>query len=430
MPDTSIVSIRGLRIWDSRGHPTVETEVRLAGGAVGRAAAPAGASRGEGEAVELRDGGKRFGGRDVLGAVREVEGTVARALQGRDATDQEDVDAVLAEIGGEGFRTIGGNTACAVSLAVLDAAAGATGAPRWKLLAGNEAPLLPLPEVQIVGGGAHAAGRLDVQDIMVMPVGADNFEEALVWTAEVYRATAEILADEGKLAGVADEGGFWPLVQGNREALALVTRAIERANFRPGEDIVLSLDIAANQLFSDGLYRLGLENETLEPEAFAGRVLEWCHDFPIASVEDPLAEHDLEGTAQFTKALGRRVQVVGDDLLVTDAKRVHRAAAMGAVNALLVKPNQAGTVSRAKAALVAAREQGWGTIVSARSGETEDVSVAHLAVGWSAGQMKVGSFARSERMAKWNEVLRIERESGGKERFAGRAALAPLDCDS
>lgn len=424
MAETTIAAVDACRVWDSRGRPTVEAEVLLAGGARGRAAAPAGASTGSGEARDLRDGGPRLGGLDVTAALAAVRGEVADELRGADAADQEAVDGILEDIGGEGFRDIGGNAACAVSLAVLDAAANAAGTPRWRLLVGDAKPLLPLPEIQLVGGGAHAARALDIQDVMVMPVGADCFEAALQMAADVYGAAGRILSERGLLAGVADEGGYWPAFRGNREALEFAVRAVEAAGLRPGDDMALSLDIAATQLRDGGRYRLPLDGTEHEPEGFAEVVLGWCRDFPVASVEDPLAEDDAEGMADFTEALGGRAQVVGDDFLVTDADRVRRAAGAGGATALLVKPNQAGTVTRAKEALDAAREAGWATIVSARSGETEDVSVAHLAVGWAAGQLKVGSFARSERMAKWNECVRIERSARGEARFAGREALA------
>ena len=423
MPDTTIRGVQGRRIWDSRGHPTVEADVILAGGTRGRAAAPAGASRGGGEATDLRDGGAALGGRDVAGALRALNGPVRDALMGVDAADQPAVDRILAELGGEGFAKIGGNTSTAVSLAVLDAAARAHGLARWELLAGDSAPLLPLPEIQLLGGGAHAARALDLQDIMVMPVGASSFAEALRITGETYRAAGQLLADAGRLAGVADEGGYWPVFDSNREALAFAVRSIEAAGLRPGTDMALSLDIAANQLHDNGRYRLRLEDRELEPGAFADELLGWCREFPVISIEDPLAEDDGDGMVRFVAAVDGRAQVVGDDFLVTDADRTTAAAEARAATALLVKPNQAGTVTRSREALDAALAAGWGTIVSARSGETEDVSVTHLAIGWQAGQMKVGSFARSERMAKWNEALRIEERAGADARFAGRAAV-------
>ena len=421
---TAIASVRGRRVWDSRGRPTVEAEVALAGGARGRAIAPAGASRGTHEAVDLRDGGARLGGMDVAGAVANVNGAIARALAGMDARDQAAVDAALAALDGTPDRSrLGGNATTAVSLAVLHAAAAGAGVPVYRQLMGPGPIRLPLPEIQIFGGGAHAGRRVDVQDFMVMALGAASFAQALEMTAEVYRAAGELMRDAGKLAGVADEGGWWPAFDANDEALDWLVRAIERAGFTPGEEVAISLDIAASEFGRNGRYRLGLEGRELDSDGMGEMLERWLARYPIVSIEDPLAEDDADGLARFTRAVGDRVQVIGDDFLVTNAARVAAAAARGACNAVLVKPNQAGTVTDARAALDAGRRVQWGTIVSARSGETEDVSIAHLAVGWDAGQLKVGSFARSERMAKWNEVLRIEEAEGANARFAGRAAL-------
>ena len=420
----TIERVSARRVWDSRGRPTVEAEVRLAGGVVGRAAAPAGASTGSGEAVDLRDGGASFGGYGVTAAVRNVNGEIARALRGRDAADQAGLDQVLTDLDGTEDRgRLGGNALVAVSLAALHAAAGAAGRPPWRHLLGGGPVLLPLPEIQIFGGGAHAGRRVDVQDFMVLPAGAQSFTEALDWTAEVYRAAGARMADAGRLHGVADEGGYWPAFDSNEEALEFLLRAIEDAGRTPGDEVAVALDVAASEFCRDGRYRLGLERRELDADGLAELLIGWLDRFPIASLEDPLAEDDAAGMRRFTAAVGDRVQIVGDDYLVTSAARVAQAAADGACNALLVKPNQAGTVTAARAALEAARDAGFATIVSARSGETEDVTVAHLAVGWRAGQLKVGSFARSERMAKWNEVLRIEEQAGGAATFAGARAL-------
>jgi len=419
-----IRSVRARQIWDSRGRPTVEAEIGLAGGAVGRASAPAGASRGTHEAVDLRDGGTRFGGFGVDRALAAVNGEIARALAGRDVRDQSGLDAALAELDGTpNFSRLGGNAAVAVSLAALHAAAAAEGVPLWRWLARGAVPRLPLPEVQIFGGGAHAGRRTDVQDFMVMTPRAGSVRRALELTAEIYRAAGELMAATGRLAGVADEGGWWPMFASNEEALETLTASIERAGLRPAEDAFISLDVAANELAAGGIYRLPLDGAQLTSEGMVERVAAWASRFPILSIEDPVGQDDLAGMALATARLGAGVQLIGDDLLVTSAERVRRAADAGACNALLVKVNQAGTVSRAAEALEAARSRGWATIVSARSGETEDVSIAHLAVGWDAGQLKVGSFARSERMAKWNELLRIEEQMGADARFAGAGAL-------
>jgi enolase len=425
MSDTAIVRVQGRRVWDSRGRPTVEAEVTLADGSAGRAIAPAGASRGSGEAVDLRDGGAAQGGLDVSRAVAHVRDELAFALAGLDALDQAAVDAAIVAADGTPDKSrLGGNACIAASLAVLHAAAAAHRQPLWRYLAAGGPLTVPLPEIQIFGGGAHAGRRVDVQDFMVMPVGARTFADALAMTAEVYRAAGLLMQEAGRLAGVADEGGYWPQFATNEEALDWLMRSIERAGFAPGAEVAISLDIAASEFGRGGRYRLGLEGRELDADAMSEMLCGWLDRYPIASIEDPLAEDDSAGLARFTRAVGDRVQIIGDDFLVTSAARVREAAAMGACNALLVKPNQAGTVTETRAAMDAARAAGWRTVVSARSGETEDVSIAHLAVGWNAGQLKVGSFARSERMAKWNEVLRIEEALGGEARFAGAQALA------
>jgi enolase len=423
--DTSIVSIRSRRVWDSRGRPTIEAEVGLACGASGRAIAPAGASRGSHEAIDLRDGGAALGGYDVGKARSAVSGEIARALQGMDATAQAAVDAALIALDGTANKArLGGNTTVAVSMAVLHAAAAAHGVPLYAWLADGRPLRLPLPEVQIFGGGAHAGRRIDIQDLMVMAPRAQSFDEAMFITAEVYRAAGMLMAEQGRLSGVADEGGWWPQFASNEEALQTLVASIERAGYIPGDDVVLSLDIAASELYADGYYTLGLEKKRLDADAMSQMLLGWIADYPIASIEDPLAEHDTAGLARFTRAAGEKIQIIGDDFLVTSAARVRAAAAAGACNAVLLKPNQAGTITETRAALDAARAAGWATIVSARSGETEDTTIVHLATGWDAGQLKVGSFARSERMAKWNEALRIEEALGSATRFAGGAALA------
>lgn len=424
MTDTTITRVHGRRVWDSRGRPTVEVEVKLAGGVVGRAIAPAGASRGSNEAVDLRDGGTVLGGMNVARAVAYVNGEIARRLEGRNALRQAEIDDELIQLDGTPNKgRLGGNATIATSMAVLHAAAGAHRMPLHAFLAQGKAVRLPLPEIQIFGGGAHAGRRVDVQDFMVMPLGAHSFDAALVMVAEVYRAAGELMQEAGLLQGVADEGGFWPAFGSNEEALTMLMRAIERAGLRPLEDIGISLDIAASEFGSNGRYRLGLESRELDSDGMCELLLSWIDRYPIVSVEDPLAEDDAQGMRRFTEAAGGRVQIIGDDFLVTNAARVARASADGACNAVLIKPNQAGSITETKAALDAGKRAGWGTIVSARSGETEDVTIAHLATGWDAGQLKVGSFARSERMAKWNEMLRIEEALGNAAPFAGRGAL-------
>jgi enolase len=293
----------------------------------------------------------------------------------------------------------------------------------WRHLAGDAPVSLPMPEIQIFGGGAHAGRRIDLQDLMVLPLGATTFAHALQMTADVYRAAGELMKDAGKLAGLADEGGWWPAFDSNDEALAMLVRAIERAGFHPGDEVAIALDVAASEFGRDGRYTLGLDRRELDRDGMIELLLSWLDRYPIASIEDPLAEDDRAGWIAFAKAAGARVEIVGDDYLTTSAARVREAGADGACNAVLIKPNQAGTVSETLAALAAGREADFATIVSARSGETEDVSIVHLAVGWNAGRLKVGSFARSERMAKWNEALRIEEALSGSARFAGPRAL-------
>lgn len=423
---TTITAVRARQIWDSRGRPTVEAEVVLASGAVGRAAAPAGASRGAHEAHELRDGGQRFGGLGVDRAVAAINGEIAAALAGSDAADQVAVDRRMEELDGTShLGRLGGNATVATSLAALQAAAKAEGLPLWAHLAQGRKVRVPLPEIQIFGGGAHAGRRTDVQDFMVMVPRAGSVREALEVTADVFHAAGRLMAETGRLAGAADEGGWWPAFESNEDALQALTQSIERSGHRPGEDVFISLDVAANELdLGGGRYRLGLEGRDLSAPEMVAQVAEWVARYPILSIEDPVSQDDLDGFAQATRKYGDKVQLVGDDILVTSADRVRRAAGAGAGNAVLVKVNQAGTVSRAKAALDASRAVGWAAIVSARSGETEDVSIAHLATGWDAGQIKVGSFARSERMAKWNELLRIEEAMGPDAAFAGPSAFA------
>ena len=415
----TIAGVRARRVWDSRGRPTVEAEITLADGRNGRAIAPAGASRGAREAIDLRDGGPRFGGMDVLQAIANVNGAIAAALIGHDAADQAGIDAALVALDGTPDKArLGGNATIAVSLATAHAAAASAGVPLWRYLAGSGPVSLPQPEIQIFGGGAHAGRRIDVQDLMVIATGAATFADALAMTAEVYRAAGELMQDAGQLLGVADEGGWWPAFDSNEAALEMLVRAIERAGYRPGAEVAISLDIAASEFGQGGRYRLGLERRELDRDGLAEMLLGWLDRYPIVAIEDPFGEDDRDGWIAFARVAGRRVQIIGDEYLTTSAAAVERAAADGACTAVLIKPNQAGTLTETLAALRAGKAAGFGTIVSARSGETEDVSIVHLAVGWNAGQLKVGSFARSERMAKWNEALRIEEMLGGAASFA------------
>lgn len=409
MTHNAINQLLARRVWDSRGRPTIEVEMTTASGASGRAIAPAGASTGTGEALDLRDGGSRFAGLDVQRALEGIDNHIKPALLGMDVTDQTSIDERMIEIDGTAnMAHLGGNATIATSMAALHCAAAAHRLPLWRYLAGDRDPAhLPLPEVQIFGGGAHADRRVDVQDFMVVPVGANDYRQALEWVADVYQAAGLLMSDSGRSVGVADEGGFWPAFDTNEEAIETLLRAIEKSGHRPGEEIAISLDVAASEFSVDGRYNLTRDGVELSSDEFSDMVLQWLKTYPIVAIEDPLVEHDLTGLARFTARAGPGVQIIADDVTVTDAGRIRAAAAAGACNTLLLKPNQVGTVTGARAALAAAREVDWGVVISARSGETEDVTIVHMAVGWGVAQLKVGSFARSERMAKWNEVLRV-----------------------
>jgi len=416
---TSIDAIRARQVWDSRGRPTIEVEIH-SGSAVGRAIAPAGASTGSGEALDLRDGNAQLNGFGVKTALENVHSEITPLLLGRDISDQAGIDGALIECDGtRQLSRLGGNAVIATSMAAAHGAAAVANTPLWRHLAGsNEPVIIPLPEIQIFGGGAHADRRIDIQDLMVMAPEATSFAQALEWTAEVYLAAGAQLDQAGLRQGVADEGGFWPTFDSNEAALDALTKAITLAGFTPGRDVVISLDIAASEFHSDGQYTLGLERRQLNREAMMNLLVGWIDQFPIVSIEDPLDEADTEGMIEFTAAVGKNVQIIGDDYLVTNADRVHSAARDKATNALLVKPNQAGTLTATRAAFDAARTNGFGAVVSARSGETEDTTIVDLAVGWGAQQIKVGSITRGERTAKWNHMLRIE-EQLGEAKFAG-----------
>lgn len=397
-----IVDVVARSVWDSRGRPTVEAEVATKG-ARGRAIAPAGASTGSGEARSI----------DVREAVHNVNLEIRNAMLGR-LLDQKALDHLMVELDGTPDKSrLGGNAIVAVSLAIAHAEAAAARRPLWRHLAGDDKVMMPVPQIQIFGGGAHAGARVDLQDFMIICTGAGSFTEALHWTAEVYKAAGARLQRRGALQGVADEGGYWPAFKSNEQALEELTASIDDAGFEPGVDIGIALDIAATQLYRGGRYHLALEDRAMTAEQWQAMLLRWVQRYPIVSIEDPFAEHDTQGMVNFTQAKGKELQIVGDDFFVTSAERVKDAAALGACNTVLLKPNQVGTVSETFACWQAAKDAGYRAIVSARSGETEDVSIVHLAVGWGVGQLKVGSFSRSERMAKWNEGLRIEEALGG-----------------
>ncbi len=424
MTPFAIKSILARRVWDSRGRPTVEAEVVLNDGSLGRAIAPAGASKGTREALELRDGGDRFGGLDVMRAVGHVNGEITNALVGTKADNQTALDQALIDLDGTTNKSrLGANATLAVSMAAAHAMAAASDMPLYRYLGNGKIGRLPMPQIQIFGGGAHAGRRVDVQDFMVVCPGANSFAQALEWTAEVYRHAGLLMAQRGSLFGVADEGGWWPDFPSNEQALEMLVLAIERAGFVPGDQVAIALDIAASEFGRQGQYRLGLESRALDSDGMIEMLLRWVEKYPIVSIEDPLAEDDLVGFARFTQAIGHQLQIVGDDFLVSNSSLIREAANLGAANTVLLKPNQRGTLSETLEAWKVAQELGYSAIVSARSGETEDTTIVDLAIGWNVGQLKVGSFARSERMVKWNHALRIEEQLGAQARFAGSSVF-------
>lgn len=414
-----IKSIHCRRVWDSRGNPTVEADVILENGVMGRGTAPAGASRGIREAMDKRDGGRHLRGMGVQEALSNIQTRIAPALMGKDVTDQADVDQTILTLDPTPLKErLGGNATIAVSMAVMNAAAAADRKPLWQYIAETyqRTPSIPLPEIQIFGGGAHAGRRVDIQDFMVMVPGADDFDQVMEITNEIYFAAGDLMKDKGRLAGIADEGGWWPLFDSNEEALETLVAAIEKAGETPGKRVGISLDIAASEFGKKGKYRLALEDREMDTSGLINMLGQWIDTYPILSIEDPLGEDDDNGMCRFTREYGDRIQIIGDDYLVTHPDLVKTAINDNACNAVLVKVNQVGTVTEALEAFFAAEQAGWRGVVSARSGETEDVFISHLAAGLGCGQLKVGSFNRSERMAKWNECLRIQ-DQLGRDRF-------------
>jgi enolase len=427
MPDDRIADIRALEVLDSRGNPTIEVAVRLEDGSRGRAIVPSGASTGTHEAHELRDGDpKRYGGRGVLDAVANVDMEIAPALQGQDAGDQQGVDRLLVALDGTPNKArLGANALLGVSLAVAHAAAASAHEPLYRYIAGGEADLLPLPLFNVLNGGRHATTSTDFQEFMLAPVGLPTFSDALRAGAEVYQSLKRLLGEKGLNTNVGDEGGFAPSLTDNVSAVELLISAIEAAGYRPGDDVAIALDPATSELYEDGRYVLGSEGRSLTSAEMVGLWEEWCGRYPIVSIEDGLAEDDWDGWALLTERLGSRVQLVGDDLLVTNIDRLERAIAAKAANAILVKVNQIGTLTEAiEATTRALGTPGWGAIISHRSGETEDTTIADLAVGLGAGQIKAGAPARGERIAKYNRLLRIEAELGARARYAGGTMLS------
>ncbi|MBW3658449.1 MAG: phosphopyruvate hydratase, partial [Actinobacteria bacterium] len=402
----------------------VEVDVTLADGAFGRAMVPSGASTGEFEAVELRDGDARYGGKGVAKAVANVNDVIADALLGRDATDQRGIDATLLELDGTDDKsTLGANAMLGVSLAVAKAAADSVGLPLYRYLGGPAAHLLPVPMMNILNGGAHADSNVDVQEFMVAPVGAPSFSEALRMGAEVYQALKSVLKEQGLSTGLGDEGGFAPDLPANERALELIVDAIGRAGFEPGRDIALALDVASSEYFEDGAYVLAGEGRTLSPQEHADWLASLVDAFPIVSIEDGMDEEDWDGWKVLTDAIGDRCQLVGDDLFVTNVDRLRKGLELGVANAVLVKVNQIGTLTETFETMETAHRAGYANMVSHRSGETEDATIADIAVAVNAGQIKTGAPARSDRVAKYNQLLRIEEHLGAAARYAGATAF-------
>jgi enolase len=426
MSDTTITGLLAWEALDSRGKPTVACEVRLDGGATGRATVPSGASTGKHEARELRDGEPRYGGNGVRRAVANVTGEIADAVHGLDATDQAGLDRTMRDIDATpDLGRLGANAVLAVSIAAAIAAASARRLPLHEAVADDGAtPLLPLPMVNIISGGAHSGRSIDVQDFLAVPVGARSFAEAIEWAARVRAGAADELVSRGlPVALVADEGGLGPLLPTNRSALDVLVAGIERAGLRPGDDVGIAIDVAATQFVrADGRYVLAAEDRDLSSAELVEELADWCAAYPIVSLEDALAEDDWAGWQVGTQRLAGR-QLLGDDLFVTNPDRLQRGIDEGVANAVLVKPNQIGTLDTARSVVRRAHAAGYATVLSARSGETEDDWLADLAVGWRTGQIKVGSTTRSERTAKWNRLLRLEAELGDRADYAGGAAL-------
>ncbi|HUE78487.1 MAG TPA: phosphopyruvate hydratase [Sphingomicrobium sp.] len=422
---TAIAAVHGRQILDSRGNPTVEVDVTLADGSIGRAAVPSGASTGAHEAVERRDGVPgRWLGKGVQGAVGSVNGEIAQAMVGREAEDQAGLDAALIALDGTANKSrLGANAILGVSLAAARAAANSLGQPLYRYVGGAEAALLPVPMMNILNGGAHADNPIDFQEFMVMPVGAPSFAEALRCGAEIFHALKAALAKAGLSTAVGDEGGFAPNIASARDALDLIVQAVTSAGYSAGKDVLLALDCAATEYFRNGVYDLTGEGKTLSPEAMVDDLAELAGAYPIASIEDGMAEDDMAGWKLLTERLGRQIQLVGDDLFVTSEQRLAQGIADGIANSILVKVNQIGTLTETIAAVRLAQRSGYTAVMSHRSGETEDSTIADLAVALECGQIKTGSLARSDRTAKYNQLLRIEEELGDTARYAGREAL-------
>ncbi len=424
---TAIEGVLAREILDSRGNPTVEVDVLLEDGSMGRAAVPSGASTGEAEALELRDADdRRFLGKGVEQAVANVNGVIAGELIGRDARAQESIDALMLGLDGTPNKEkLGANAILGVSLAVAKAAAESTDQPLYRYLGGVGAVTLPVPMMNVLNGGAHGGWLTDFQEFMVMPVGAESFRDALRWGAEIYHHLKKVVASKGYSTNVGDEGGFAPaLTKGNQEAIELILEAVEKAGYRAGEQVMIALDPATSEIYEDGQYRLKTENRVLSRDEMVRLWSDWVDRYPIVSLEDGMAETDWDGWVLLREAIGEKVQLVGDDLLVTNVEFLRKAIDLDAANSILIKLNQIGSLSETIAAVEMAKRAGWTAVISHRSGETEDTTIAHLAVGLNTGQIKTGAPARSDRVAKYNELLRIEQELGEAAVFPGRSAFA------
>jgi enolase len=421
---TAIVDITAREILDSRGNPTVEVDVRLEDGSSGRAAVPSGASTGKHEAVELRDGGTRYGGKGVEKAVTAVNTEIFDAIGGMEAQEQMRLDRLMCELDGTPNKSrLGANAILGASLAIAKAAAQASGLPLYRYVGGANGHVLPVPLMNIVNGGVHADNPIDFQEFMIMPVGAPSFREALRMGAEVFHTLKKALHDAGHNTNVGDEGGFAPNLKSADEALSFICKAIEKAGYRPGDDVMLALDPAASEFFKHGKYVLEGEGKTLDPSGMVKVYEELCARYPIVSIEDGMAEDDWEGWAEITFALGKDVQLVGDDVFVTNVERLNEGIAKGVANAILIKVNQIGTLSETLETVGTAHRAAYRAVMSHRSGETEDSTIADLAVATNCGQIKTGSLARSDRLAKYNQLLRIEEQLDDQAVYAGRTAL-------
>ncbi|MGE5712840.1 MAG: phosphopyruvate hydratase [Betaproteobacteria bacterium] len=425
---SSIVDIIGREILDSRGNPTVECDVLLESGVMGRAAVPSGASTGSREAVELRDGDKgRYQGKGVLKAVENINTEISEAVMGLEASEQAFLDRALIDLDGtDNKMRLGANATLAVSMAVAKAAAEEAGLPLYRYFGGSGAMSMPVPMMNVINGGAHANNNLDLQEFMIVPVGAPSFSEAVRYGAEVFHALKKLIHDQGMSTAVGDEGGFAPNVKNHEAAIHLILAAIDKAGYEAGSQVALALDCAASEFYKDGMYRLAGEDLTLDAEGFTNLLATWCDKYPIISIEDGMHEGDWSGWAHLTSALGKRVQLVGDDLFVTNTRILREGIAKGIANSILIKINQIGTLTETFAAIEMAKRAGYTAVVSHRSGETEDATIADIAVATNALQIKTGSMSRSDRIAKYNQLLRIEEDLGDVASYPGRGAFYNL----